>query len=182
MLKKSDFLTLFEPIKPKVEKFAIYLAGNREDAKDIVAETVMIAYERIETLQSEKAFLSFLLTIARRVNIEKFRKTQRLKLVDIIEFDEVFSEAETAEEMLAVKELYSALSEIDSDKAEALILAEIQGFAHKEIAEIQQCSVSNIKIKIYRAKKQLAKLLDAAPQKTSNQKYTKALSNLRGLL
>ncbi len=182
MLKKSDFITLYEPLKPKLEKFAIYLAGNREDAKDIVAETVMIAYERIETLKSDKALHSFLLTIARRVNIEKYRRAQKLKLVDIVKFDEIFSEAQTAEEMLMVKELYSALSEIDSDKAEALILAEIQGFSHKEIAEIQQCTVANIKVKIYRAKKQLAKLLDMAPVQKSSPKYSKALSNLRGLL
>lgn len=182
LLSKSDFITRFEPLKPKLESFAVYLAGNREDAKDIVAETVMIAYERIESLQSDKALLSFLLTIARRVNIEKYRRSQKIKLVDIIEFDRVYSEAESPEQILAVKELYKALAEIDSDKAEALILAEIKGFSHKEIALAQQCSVANIKVKIYRAKKQLAKLLDAAPQNKKHKKYTNALSNLRGLL
>ncbi len=182
MLNKSDFLELFEPLKPKLERFSLCLTGDKEDAKDIVAETVMIAYERIETLHSKKALLSFLFTIARRVNIEKYRKTYRFKLIDIIEFDEMFSNAETPEDILTIKELYVALSEIDSDKAEALVLAEIEGFSHKEIALAQQCSVANIKVKIYRAKKQLAKLLNAVPHNKSNQKYTNALSNLRGLL
>ncbi len=182
MPNKADFLTLYKPLKSNLEKFAVYLAGNREDAKDIVAETVMIAYERFETLKSDKALHSFLLTIARRVSIEKYRRSQRVKLVDIVEFDEVYSEAKSAEEMLAVKELYAALSEIDSDKAEALILAEIQGFTHKDIAEIQHCTVANVKVKIFRAKKQLAKLLDSTIEQKSNPKYSKALSNLRGLL
>ncbi len=182
MLNKSDFLNLFESLKPKLERFAIYLTGNREDAKDIVAETLMIAFERIETINSEKALLSFLFTIARRVNIEKFRKTCRFKLVDALEFDTIYSEAKTAEDVYTIKELYKALSEIDSDKAEALVLAEIEGFSHKEIAQAQQCSVANIKVKIYRAKKQLAKLLKDLPQSSPNKKYTNALSNLRGLL
>lgn len=175
-------MSLFEPLKPKLERFALCLAGDKEDAKDIVAETVMIAYERIETLHSKKAFLSFLFTIARRVNIEKYRKTYRFKLVDIMEFDEIFSEAKTAEDILTIKELYIALSEIDSDKAETLILAEIEGFSHKEIALAQQCSIANVKVKIFRAKKQLAKILNTVPQKESNQNYTNALSKLRGLL
>ncbi len=182
MPKQSDFLDHFLPLKTKLERFAVCITGNREDAKDVIAETVMIAYERFETLHAEKAFLSFLFTIARRVNIEKFRKTYRMKLVDVVEFDEVFSEAKTTDDLLAIRELYKALSEIDSDKAEALILAEIEGFTHKEIADAQQCTVANIKVKIYRAKKQLAALLDAAPQKKSNKKYTDTLSTLRGLL
>lgn len=65
--RQSDFLRLFEPLQPNLERFVLAMTRDREMARDVTAETAMIAYERFETLRDEKAFLGFLFTIASRV-------------------------------------------------------------------------------------------------------------------
>lgn len=58
-----------------------------------------------------------------------------------------------------VQELYDALSQLPLKSKEAIILCEINGLSHKEIQEIQGGSLSGVKSRIARGKKQLLQIL-----------------------
>ena len=60
-ITKDDFAKLIESAYPRLDRFALSICNSRDEAKDVVGETVLIAFERFGSLKDEKAFLSFLL-------------------------------------------------------------------------------------------------------------------------
>ena len=67
-VKQEQFLELYEQSRVGLVRFARSMARNPEDAKDLVQETTLAAFERFETLKSPQAFKSFLFTIASRIH------------------------------------------------------------------------------------------------------------------
>lgn len=153
------FMKLLMPQYKRLERFALTITRNRDDAKDIVGETVLKAFEHFDSLREEQAFLSFLFTIASRVaQSKKYRKSEYASEEQI---EELFDNRTQPDVAMDIAMLYKAMEELPSDAREALILAEITGLSHKEIQEIQGGSLSAVKVRIFRAKKRLAELLGA---------------------
>ena len=157
---QERFFELLEPVYGNLERYALSVAGNREEAKDIVSDTVLIAFENFDKLRSEKAFLSFLFTIAGRVRIDRFRKTKRMESTEPDKFDLLYGKTQSPENYADIKILYRALDKLNPKIREALELYEIMGFSYKEISVLQQTSLSNVKLRIFRGRKKLKKLLE----------------------
>ncbi|MBI5323717.1 MAG: hypothetical protein HZB41_00270 [Ignavibacteriae bacterium] len=51
--KKVRFMELLNPVYKRLERFAMSIAQSTEDAKDIVSETVLIAYQSFDSLKNE---------------------------------------------------------------------------------------------------------------------------------
>jgi RNA polymerase sigma-70 factor (ECF subfamily) len=156
--KQERFMALLRPLYKRLERFALTMTRNREDAKDVVGETVLLAYEHLEQLRNDDAFLGFLFTIASRVSQRRtFRKKEENATEEQVEalFDN-FTQPDIA---LDVQFLYEALDKLPLEQREAVIMAEITGLSHKEIQKIQGGTISGVKVRIFRAKRRLAQLL-----------------------
>jgi RNA polymerase sigma-70 factor (ECF subfamily) len=151
-------MQLYEPAHARLCRFVQTLVWNADDAKDIVAETTLIAYERFETLKKPEQFLYFLFAIAS--NLVK-KKNRRKKFWGLFESVEVVSRADNhrADEQLLRKELYVALNKLPRKQNEAIVLFEITGFSIKEISNIQGLTESGVKSNLKRGKEKLGKLL-----------------------
>ena len=92
------------------------------------------------------------------------RKRKQEKPVDDDEdgyFTQLEDTAAAFEEQLADHDRLSiALQQISADSREALVLAEVAGLTYAEIAVHQNASLSAVKVRIHRAKKKLADLLE----------------------
>lgn len=155
--KQYRFMQLLKPVQPRLERFALTLTRDRDEAKDVVGETVLKAYEHFEQLREEQAFLSFLFTIASRVvQQRKFRRADRMSEEQVEELFDNYTQPDAAAD---VQILYEALDQLPAEQREALVLAEITGLSHKEIQEIQGGSLTAVKVRIFRAKRRLAKIL-----------------------
>jgi len=72
--KQDRFLAVYEPVHDRFERFCRARAYGEMDFKDLINDSLLIAYERFETLRSEQAFLSFLFGISVRVISNHQRK------------------------------------------------------------------------------------------------------------
>lgn len=149
----------FEPLYSRVWKFILSISKTNDEARETMSETVLIAYEKYETLRNEKAFLSFLFTIASRITYANRKKRSRLVLKENIEFEDYTSNELSPEEATDLKILYKYLDVLPDVQKEALILLEVFGFNRNEIAEIQGTNLTNVKIRLYRGRKKLEKIL-----------------------
>lgn len=155
--KQDRFLLLLNPIYKNLERYALSISSNYEDAKELVAETVFNAFQNFDTLRHEGQFLSFLFTIAYRINLKRYKQQ---KYEDIDEYSDFLENNElTPEEEFDLKVLKDAINRLPQVEKDCIILSEINGFKHSEIAEITGLTVSNIKDKIHRAKKMLQKMI-----------------------
>ena len=160
--KQERFLRLLAPVQEPLERFALFLTRNREDARDLISETLLHAFEKLETLRDEITFQSFIFTIARRTFYNRKTRTRKFEYRDNEEIDELFCGGGiAADDALDVQFLYKALDKLPEVQREAVVMAEIMGFSHKEIQKIQGGTVTGVKVRIFRAKRQLAKLLGA---------------------
>jgi RNA polymerase sigma-70 factor (ECF subfamily) len=75
--KQAHFLLLYEPVHDRFERFCRARAFGEMDVRDLINETLLIAYQRMDTLRSEQAFLSFLFSISVNVLNNHHRKKKR---------------------------------------------------------------------------------------------------------
>ena len=74
--KQEKFLSLYEPVHDRFERFCRARVFGQMEFRDLMHETLLIAYQKFSKLQSEKAFLSFLFGIAVRV-LSNYSKKKR---------------------------------------------------------------------------------------------------------
>ncbi len=163
--KQEIFLKHYNAIQEQLERYVLNLTRNKNDAKDIISDTILIAYQNFEQIDNKVAFLSYVFTISRRLFYQDKYKQRRVTYSSYDFFDEFINDNISQETLLDIKLLYNAIDKLNEMQREAILLAEIIGFPHKEIAKIQDTTIANIKIRIFRAKKTLKKILKVEEEK-----------------
>ncbi len=158
-MTKDRFFELLGPALPDAERFALHLTRNRDRAKDIVGDSIVAAYGSKDSIASGQAFLSFLFTIIRRKYYVSISRNNKLEYRQPEDFDVLYGTRISPEDLTDLNLLYDALDTINPLHKEAFVLAEIMGYQHREIAVIQDCTVANVKARIFRAKRALEKIL-----------------------
>lgn len=158
-VRKETFLVLYEPVHLSFQRFCRARTQSVDDAKDLISETVLKAYERIHRLRDEKAFLSFLFGIASRIIRNQCRRKKFSSLIDYCKANELEDRTPTPEQDLDVQFLYEAIRKLPSKYQEAVVLHFISGFTLQEIAAIQRSKLSAVKVRVLRGKIHLRKLL-----------------------
>lgn len=157
--KQELFLELYEPIHDTFERFCrARVYGNMEHG-DLINETLLVAFEKFDTLKSKDAFLGFLFGISVRILSNNHKKLRERHLnSEDSQSDKAVSSSNT-ELDTEIHFLYKALSELSEDQRESLILFEISGFKIKEIAIIQDVSEDAVKQRLKRGRKRLSEIL-----------------------
>jgi RNA polymerase sigma-70 factor (ECF subfamily) len=158
---------------------ALRLTKSEEDANDLVQETMLKAFRYFDKYQEGTNCKAWLFKIMTNTFINRYRKQQKRKefLVDD-DFrplqDRVESPAENPfvgdfvmEEHIYYRlfgdEVRRALEEIPVDFRMVVLLADLQDFAYKEIAEVMECPIGTVMSRLYRGRRMLqAKLVDYA--------------------
>lgn len=153
-------MEIYEPCRERLWKFILSFINNRFDAKDIMSETTLIAYENFDKINDEQAILSYLFTTARRLIYRRTLFNKRIDGSSSFEADDIANTDFGADKLQQLNELYSALDKIPRKQKEAIVLTAVNGFSYSEAAEIMNTSIENIKKLIYLGKEQLKFLLD----------------------
>jgi RNA polymerase sigma-70 factor (ECF subfamily) len=165
---KAQFLHLLEEVHTRLWRFAFSITHDETEADDLLSDTVLAAFERFDTLKDPQAFTSFLFTIATRINRHNQDRRRRYDKYDP-ELAETIPSTNIAPDVAAdILLIREALSLLPEKQRETIILFEISGFSLQEIREIQGGTLSGVKSRLRRARKDLAKLL-GVPEKTDHQ-------------
>lgn len=156
--KQQRFLALYEPIHDRFERFCRARVYGEMEYTDLMNETLLVAFEKMDSLQSESSFLSYLFSIAVRLLANSNRKMKPERM-NSIEKECSIPASDSTEYSMEVHLLHRALSELKEDQREALILFEISGFSIREVATIQNASESAVKQRLKRGRKRLAQIL-----------------------
>lgn len=156
--KQEEFMALLEPLHDRLNRFVRAMNYDREEAKDIISETLLSAYESFDKLRNRDTFLSYLFTIAYRTNIKCMR---RKKLSDFFNSDKIneIPIKFDPDRNLEVEQLYKALDKLPARQKQSIILFEISGFTIEEISGIQGVTVSGVKSRLKRGREKLAEIL-----------------------
>jgi RNA polymerase sigma-70 factor (ECF subfamily) len=158
--KNEEFLELFERHRRSLSNYALALTRDRENAKDLVSETILIAYESFDKIRNKEAFKSYLFTIASRL-YRKRNWRNRIFGAFNSDYAENIEDASNKSDSLAENDrLYAAIKELPEKQAEALILFEISDLSIEEIREIQGGTISGVKTRLKRGREKLKTILE----------------------
>jgi RNA polymerase sigma-70 factor (ECF subfamily) len=139
------------------------ITGDTLEAEDVLQETFLIAFEKIETYRNEAAFGAWLKKIVVNAALNQVRK-RRFQFSDINNNEDYEDESahavNDAEEMsYQAEQIRRAIAQLPDGFRIVFSLYLLEGYDHQEIAEILGISVSTSKSQYNRAKKKLQEIL-----------------------
>jgi RNA polymerase sigma-70 factor (ECF subfamily) len=159
----AQLSVLFERHHKLLFNFFLRLTGNRELSEDLVQEVFLRMLKYRHTYRADSQFKAWMYQIARNAHIDSFRKvTQELPLDEGEDSTRVepMSPKPIPDEALQRKQevtlLRQALAKLPREKREVLVLSRFQELKYEEIAEIMACDVGTVKVRVFRAVKELA--------------------------
>lgn len=163
------FTFLLDSYWNEVYGFMLKRTENETDAEDITIETFSKAFDKIASYNPEYQFNTWLIAIAKNVHIDMLRKKKSSLFIEISDNDDrqaynVADSSPTAEDELITEQNLSQLlryiKELKPHYQEVIHLRYFQEMSYQEIAEQLDEPLSNIKIKLLRAKKLLAEIIE----------------------
>jgi len=172
---------LVDKYKRMVHRLALQITKNHEDANDVMQETFIKVYQSIHTFRQEAAFETWVYKIAvnEALNFVKRRERRRespLSNAQEIDFDlSVRQQAEMvndpqihAEKAELRRWVTKAVNSLSLKHRIVVILHELEGLTHAEIASILNCSEGTVRSRLHYARKQLRTLLKPYVDANSN--------------
>ncbi len=151
------------------------IAGNAQDAEEVVQDVFWTVVRKIDTFRGESAFGSWFYRIVANAAYQKVRGQQsrpaELTLDDVLPlFDEQGRHVAPMADWSARVEdpavqtdlrvaLTSAIDKLPTDYRTALLLRDVEGLSHLQMAEVLSLSVSTVKSRVHRARLFLRKQL-----------------------
>ena len=163
----SSFSFLVENYKDMAYTIAIKIVRNAEDAEEVAQDSFVKAYQQLQSFKGNSKFSTWLYTIVYRTAISKIRK-KKLEVTDINDYvienhsiDFSFPQLDLLkieEQKKYVTLAINSLSELD---ALLITLFYMNDNTFDEIVEITDLSKTNIKVRLFRARKKLYKELSS---------------------
>jgi RNA polymerase sigma-70 factor, ECF subfamily len=135
-----------------------------EDAADVVAETFLVAWRRLDDVD-ERTALPWLYAVARRVLLSQQRATRRQHEIAQRVAAEPPEAPETAPGSPRVLEALASLSEAER---EVLMLTAWEELSSSEAARVLGCSPTAYRIRLHRARRRLRERLDGRADPVSH--------------
>lgn len=179
MADQAEFTTLAMEHMPALYSAALRMTRNPADAEDLVQETFLKAYRAFGSFQSGTNLRAWLYKILTNSFINSYRASQRRpEQADVEDIEDLYlyrrltrlsasqagkSAEEEVLEHITDSEVKEAIESLPEVFRLAVLLADVEGFSYKEIAEILEVPIGTVMSRIHRGRKALQKaLLDYA--------------------
>ena len=170
------------PFMDQLYSHALRLTKNSSDAEDLVQETYLKGYRAFSSFKEGTNLRAWLFRILTNSFINNYRKKQRgFEEEDFDEVDDLYLHRRlgsiqnstlgmSAEDMLFERltedEIKDAVENLPTQYREVVLLADVQGFSYKEIAEILEVPDGTVMSRLHRGRAKLQKdLLEFASKR-----------------
>jgi|SRR5262245_23032598 len=164
----ESFWRLVEPHQRSLYAIAHYLLQNSADAAEIVQETMLKAFRRLDQLKEAQCLKGWLITIVINESRMRMRKRHEESIDDRdsqarLEAFELADWRDTPSNALEQKEIQDAvrraLQSLSSNYRDVFILRDIRSFTVSEVADILGITEAKVNLRLHRARRQMRELL-----------------------
>lgn len=147
---QAAFRELYREVYKDLYRYALFVLKNRQDAEDVVADTVADAFYGIRKLRSPGSFKAWIFKILSSKIKQKLKEYARVKKEHT-----VYSELQDHNDITAQTEIFSILSHLSETEQQIILLSVLRGYTSAEIGQILSLNAATVRSKLSRA---LAKL------------------------
>jgi RNA polymerase sigma-70 factor (ECF subfamily) len=167
------FDILIDRYKQRLYATVYHMTSNHEDANDVVQDVFIKAYRSLNSFKGQSSFYTWIYRIAvnRTINFVKRRKNKGHFSLNDVDND-IESDPDFVELMSHVtprteaglnelqKTLNEALQKLSEEHRTAVILHDVQGLTHADIAKIMRCPETTVRSRLFYARQQLQGMLN----------------------
>ena len=165
-LREGDadaFALVYARHHERVFRYAYHLLGHREDADDVKQETFARAFESCKNFRNQCHITTWLLAICGNLCRDRIKSWERRRVRadgglqgELAADTRAADPAEIVERADTQAIIRRALFGLPPSQREAIVLHEIEGLTHQEMAEVLGCTVAGAKLRAFRARRVLA--------------------------
>lgn len=175
---EQAFAALYEAYKRRVYSLCLRMIHSEVEAEDLTQEAFLHLFRKISSFRGDAAFGTWLHRLVVNVVLMKLRR-KSLRMVSLEEAPLQPGEDEMHHRDFAARQLGHddprlaeaadritldrAIGELPEGYRSILLLHDLEGYEHTEIARIRKCSVGNSKSQLHKARVRLRHLLSRGP-------------------
>ncbi|NIM93415.1 MAG: sigma-70 family RNA polymerase sigma factor [Anaerolineales bacterium] len=171
-IQRVSFSEILEEYQRPIYNYLLRMTQNQTDAEDLTQETFIRIHSGLTSFRGDAKVSTWIYRIATNVSFDHFRRksTRQSKdalSLDDIETDRVWIEDDifSSPEQIADQSEMSACVQrfirgLPPNYRAVLVLHDLQGLKNQEIADVLGTSLSNVKIRLHRARVRLRAALD----------------------
>ncbi|MFT3851643.1 MAG: sigma-70 family RNA polymerase sigma factor [Ilumatobacteraceae bacterium] len=172
MAERSDFAAEAMQYAPQLYSAALRMTRNRSDAEDLVQETYLRAYRSYHTFDGGTNLRAWLFRILTNTFINVYRAKQRRPIEDeLADIEDLYmykrlgdieasrSAEDTLFDMFTDDEVKQALEDLPENFRLPVLLADVEDFSYKEIAEILDIPIGTVMSRLHRGRRAMQKRL-----------------------
>ena len=144
---------------PRLRRYARAITGSREDADDLVQDTLERAWAKSALWRGVGDMRSWLFGIMHNLHVDGVRKP-RITIVNVDEDLPAIPVAPTQGERLAVVDLQTALNQLPIEQREILLLVALEDMAYGDIAKTLSIPIGTVMSRLSRGRARLRAILD----------------------
>lgn len=155
------FAKLYGMICDDLYRFAVFMLGNKQDAEDVVSETVLAAFSQIAKLRKAEAFRSWMFQIL----VNQCKKKRKSYVNQPTEIQDDYFEPQVDREEIC--DLHRALNELKEEERMIVLLSTVGGYNSKEIGAYLKMNANTVRMQRAKA---LARLRDRMDYRTGKER------------
>ncbi|MBL7724272.1 MAG: RNA polymerase sigma factor [Chitinophagaceae bacterium] len=143
---------LYRRFSPRMYAVCLRYAGNAEEAEDILQEGFIKVFKKLDSFRSEGSFEGWVRRIFVNTAIEHFRRKRYLMPVTEKEENTIEGKFTSVLDELGAKDIMALVQELSPGYRTVFNMYVVEGYTHKEIADMLGISEGTSKSQLSRAK------------------------------
>lgn len=156
------FIETVDENKTAMFRLAYSIVSNKEDAEDVVSDSILKAYSHLSDLRNIKKMKAWLFQILVNEGKDCLRKRKQFALV---EDTSIFRDPASETGSNSYSDLLEFVYQLEGSFKEVIILYYFEEFRIKEIAKILSISEGTVKSRLFRARTELKRFLEQNERK-----------------
>ncbi|MDV3310389.1 MAG: RNA polymerase sigma factor [Cyclobacteriaceae bacterium] len=157
------FQTSVLPLKSKLFRFALRILGNADEAKDVVQEVFTRVWAKGKAMEEVRNWEAWCMRVVHNLAIDRIRLNHRQHTVPLSDGlhirHDTLSPHDRTELVESMRQVAEIMTTLPPKQQQVIHLRDVEGYSYKEICEVLDLDMSQVKVYLFRARNALREKL-----------------------